>query len=554
MTLAEYFKNFFSHDLKAGLITAIVALPLAIAFAIASGVEPVMGIHTAIIAGILAAIFGGSTFSVTGPTGAMVVLVLSTVQKFGVEGLMLAGFLSGVFLLFFSFLRLGLVLKFIPLPIVSGFTAGIGVLIFLGQLGNFLGIPMPPAEHSWEIIVQIIPELTSANKAAVFIALTTIFILVFLPKCLFRFRYLKNIPASVLALVVSSSLMIFCELKIPVVGIIPTSLPQFHFFSISFSLLIQVLPAAFTIALLGAIESLLCAMVSDSMTNTKHKSNRELLGQGIANIVLPFFGGIPATAAIARTAVNIREGAKTRMSVVYHSLFLLIVLLFLGHLGVYIPKAFLSGVLMVVAIRMINIKEWKTIFTLSKTDAIVYMSSFLLTIITDLVMAIQMSMLLAMFLLFLRMIESAHISGLDGYEADEEIRALMDQDETLKEQLGVFTIGGPFFFGVMNFFDHKVGEHLHSNRPIIILRMKHVPFIDSTAVIRLKEFIHERQKKNSLVITSSLSPEVEKVLDKDEEFQKLLPSEYRFARTREALEFAKKQLQNKIHQARATNK
>src|SRR3989344_3711404 len=513
--LKVYFKENFLYDFKAGFITAVVSLPLALAFAIASGVPPVMGLYTAIMAGILGSLFGGSIFSVTGPTGAMVVLILSTVTKFGLEGLLLAGFFAGIFQIGFGLLKVGKVVKYLPLPLVSGFTAGIGAIIFIGQIGNSLGLQLAPKEHVWETLGQIFIHLPDLKTAALVITLGTILSLVFLPKLLAKSKYTRNIPASIVALVLFTVAAIFLALNVPIVGKIPQGLPSMSVPHFSWELIKDVLPASVTIALLGAIESLLCAVVCDGMTSTKHNSNRELVSQGIVNTIMPFFGGMAATAAIARSAVNIREGAKTRYAGVIHGLFLLSILLFLGPLAEKIPRAFLAGVLIVVAVKMIDVREFKTILKLSKLDAMVFLVTFGLTIITDLVVAVQVGMVLAILLLFIRLTEGIEISHMEQYPKTNQINQLINNNPLLKEKVSVYTINGPFFFGAMNVFEHKLNEHLQIKKSVIILRMKYVPFIDSTGVVRLASFIRKLEKQGSTVLLSNLHENVKKVLLKN---------------------------------------
>src|SRR3989344_8778686 len=356
-----YFKEAFIFDVKAGFITAIVALPLAIAFAIASGVPPIMGLYTAIVAGILGSTFGGSKFSITGPTGAMTVIILSTVNRFGIEGLLMAGFLAGVFQILFGLLKAGRFVRYIPLPIISGFTAGIGIIIFVGQIPNFLGLSLAPKEFVWETIADIIANLGNINYVAVDIAAITIIMILFMHKVAEKLKFIRDVPPTVVALLIFTVVVMVFSLKVPVVGAIPPGIPMPQLPNFNLELMRNVLPAALTIALLGSIEALLCAVVCDAMSNTKHKSNKELIGQGIANVAMPFFNAIPSTAAIARSAVNIREGARTKYAGIIHAIFLLIIVLFFAPYAEHIPRAFLAGILMFVSIKMIDIQEFRTI-------------------------------------------------------------------------------------------------------------------------------------------------------------------------------------------------
>lgn len=540
-TITRYFKESFSSDLKAGFITAIVALPLAIAFAMASGVEPVLGLYTAVIAGVLASSVGGSRYSITGPTGAMTVIILSTVHSFGLEGLLLAGFLAGILQLLFGLLRLGKVVKYIPLPVISGFTSGIGAIILIGQIPNALGISFPAQERVWETLYEIYVRLDVLDTAAVLICIGTILLLIYLPGVLAKIRYLSSLPASIIALFLAVLLTYNLSLSIPLVGSIPTELPSVSVINLSLDMVMAVLPAALTIALLGAIEALLCAVVCDGMTNTKHDSNRELLGQGIANVILPFFSGIPCTAAIARSAVNIREGAKTQMSGIIHALILLAVLLFLGPIAAFIPKAYLAGVLILVSLRMINITEFKTIMSISKMDTAVLVVTFLLTVLTDLVFAVQMGMFLAIILLFIRMTNIIDIHTMENYDRTKGINATIFADPYLERNVSVYTINGPFFFGAMNVFESKINEHMSISKPHIILRMRYVPFIDTTGLERLRSFIHSSKKMKQKVYITSVQPEVMSKIESDRELRHMIKNKevLIFSSTQEALAYLK---------------
>ena len=533
----NYFKADFGSDLKAGFITAVVALPLAIAFAIASGVSPIMGLYTAIIAGILGSMFGGSNFSITGPTGAMAVIILSTVTQFGLEGLLLAGFLAGIIQIFLGLMKMGKLVKFIPLPVIAGFTAGIGAVIFIGQIGNFLGVIIPSKEHVWETFIEIFHNLPNLSLIAIGISLFTIIILAFYPKISRKVKYLKNIPPSIIALIISIVIIYFLALKIPVVGELPRSLPELHFVRLfDFELIKDVLPSAFTIAMLGSIEALLCAVVCDGMTNTKHKSDKELISQGFTNLISPLFGGMPATAAIARSAVNIREGAKTRFAGVIHGVVILLVLLFFAPFAKYIPKAFLAGVLMVVAIKMINYQEIKIILKTSKSEILVFLVTFLLTIFTDLVFAVQIGILLAIFLIFIKLTQIVSISNMEDYDSNGEFNSIINKDPKLKDKVSIYTIHGPFFFGAMNVFDSKLREHMYIQKPVIIIRMKHVPFIDSTGIMNLIGFLEKRKKKNSRVIFTEFWPGVKEELFKNDEFRTLVSNKDIFKTVQNAFE------------------
>jgi SulP family sulfate permease len=541
--VSNYLKESFTSDLKAGFITAVVALPLAIAFAIASGVEPQMGLYTAVIAGMLVAATGGSRYSISGPTGAMTVIILSTLHSFELEGLLLAGFLAGAFQILFGILKLGKVVKYIPLPVISGFTSGIGAIILIGQIPNALGLVIPSKEHVWETLYAIISSANLISTTAITICVTTILLLLFLPGLMARIKYINSLPPSIITLILSVIIVYHFGFEIPLVGSIPAGLPQIRMINFNLELLMNVLPAALTIALLGAIEALLCAVVCDGMTNSRHDSNKELIGQGIANMALPFFSGIPCTAAIARSAVNIREGAKTRMSGIIHALILLMILVFLGPVAAFIPKAYLAGVLILVSLRMINIDEFKTTMSISKMDTAVLLVTFLLTVLTDLVFAVQMGMFLSIILLFIRLTNVIDIQTMENYDRTKGINATIFADPYLEKNVSVYTINGPFFFGAMNVFESKINEHMTISKPHIILRMRYVPFIDTTGIERLKSFIKASRKQHQRVYLTSVQPEVMKRMGSDEELTELMQKQHVHIceSSQKALEFVKKE-------------
>ncbi|TQD28447.1 SulP family inorganic anion transporter [Methanolobus vulcani] len=545
--VSNYLKESFTSDLKAGFITAVVALPLAIAFAIASGVEPQMGLYTAVIAGMLVAASGGSRYSISGPTGAMTVIILSTLHSFGLEGLLLAGFLAGAFQILFGILKLGKVVKYIPLPVISGFTSGIGAIILIGQIPNALGLIIPSKEHVWETLYAIISSANLISSTAITICVATILLLLFLPGLMARIKYINSLPPSIIALILSVLIVYYFGFEIPLVGSIPAGLPQIQMLNFNFELLMNVLPAALTIALLGAIEALLCAVVCDGMTNSKHDSNKELIGQGIANMALPFFSGIPCTAAIARSAVNIREGAKTQMAGIIHALILLMILVFLGPVAAFIPKAYLAGVLILVSLRMININEFKTTMSISKMDTAVLIVTFLLTVLTDLVFAVQMGMFLSIILLFIRLTNVIDIHTMESYDRTKGINATIFADPYLEKNVSVYTINGPFFFGAMNVFESKINEHMTISKPHIILRMRYVPFIDTTGIERLKSFIKASRKQHQRVYLTSVQPEVMKRIESDEELTELMQKQHVHIcdSSQDALTFLKKKYGNK---------
>ncbi|WMW23821.1 SulP family inorganic anion transporter [Methanolobus sediminis] len=545
--VSEYFKNSLANDLRAGAITAIVGLPLAIAFAIASGVEPQMGLYTAIIAGMLVSATGGSKYSISGPSSAMTVITLSTLHSFGLEGILLAGFVAGVFQVSFGLLKLGKFVKYIPLPVISGFTSGIGAMLLIGQIPNAFGLVIESKEQAWETIYAVISNINNISRTATVICIGTVLLLLYFPVLVSKIRIIRSLPPSIIALVLSTLVVFRLNTDIPLVGNIPSGLPQIQMLNFDLELLIDVLPAAFTIALLGTIQSLLCAVVCDGMTNSKHDSNRELVGQGIANMTLPFFSGIAGTGAIARTAINIREGAKTQMAGIFQSLILLIILLYLGPIAAFIPKAYLAGVLIVVSMRMINVDEFKTTMNISKMDSTVLLVTFVLTVLTNLVFAAQIGMFLSIVLLFVRLTNVIDIQTMENYDKTSGINATIFADPYLKNNVLVYTINGPFFFGAMNVFESKINEHMNISKPHIILRMRYVPFIDATGMERLKSFIRSSKKQRQKVYLTSIQPEVMRIMENDWELTELMKKQHVhvFDSTQEALEFVKEENENK---------
>lgn len=538
--IKTYFREMFTCDLKAGFVTAIVALPLAIGFAVASGVDPVMGLYSAIIAGILGSLFGGSRYAVTGPTGAMTVIILSTVTQFGIEGLFLTSFLAGVIQILMGVFKIGQLIKFIPQPIISGFTAGIGFLIILGQLPNMFGLILTPHTHASETLYDVLMSLGSVDLSAFLVTIVCIFIIVFLPKLFSKVRILASVPASFVVIVLSILLIRFGGIDLPTVGAIPVTLPELSWHRVTFSLLRAVLPSAFTMALLGTISSLMCDVVCDGMTATKHDSRRELISQGICNTVLPFFGTMPVAGAVARSIVNIREGAKTRVSGIIHALVLFCFLVFFGPVASFLPKAAVAAVLMCVAAKMVNVREMRMFLRQNRSEAAIYFVTMTLTVFTDIVFAIEVGMILVMVNFFYDMTKTMSIETAIDDRDNQRIRRIIEEHPLFKDKLAIYTINGPFFFGAMNVFDQKVNEHLKTKRSIIIVRMRHVPFVDTTSIMRLNAFIESRHNARKYVLITGLKPEVKKHLLRDETFENFVRSEYvrLFGSTEEAVDYA----------------
>ena len=492
-------------DLGAGIIVGIVALPLAIAFAIASGVGPERGLFTAIVAGFVISALGGSRVQIGGPTGAFVVIVYAIVQRHGVEGLAMATLMAGVILVGFGLARLGGAIKFIPYPVTIGFTSGIALIIFSGEVKDFLGLEGPvPAEFlpRWRTVAA---HFGSLNPWAVVVSLLTLAIIVFWP------RLNRRIPSPFVALIVTTAAVQLLHLPVDTIGsrfgVINAALPAPSLPAVSFHQMPGLMGAAFTIALLGAVESLLSAVVADGMIGGRHRSNMELVAQGIANIASPLFGGIPATGAIARTATNVRNGGRTPIAGITHAATLLLITLFFGRWAGLIPMATLAGILVVVAYSM---SEWRTFlaeFRAPKSDVAVLLTTFLLTVLWDLTVAIEVGMVLAAFLFMRRMAEVTNISALthefqdpvDDFERDPNAV----RRRVVPPGVEVYEITGPFFFGAAETFKERLGR-IAVRPKVLILRMRHVPAIDSTGLHALRDLVRRSRRDGSLVILSDV--------------------------------------------------
>lgn len=515
-----YSRERFVSDLMAGVIVGIVALPLAIAFGIASGVSPEKGLITAIIGGFVVSFLGGSSVQIGGPTGAFIVIVYGIIQQFGIEGLAIATILAGVFLVLMGLLKLGTVIKFIPYPIVVGFTSGIALTIFTTQIKDLFGLHIEsmPADFISKWITYG-KSIMTTSPWAILIGVLSIAIIVVTP------RVSKKIPGSLIAIIVMTVVVYLMRTYGNVTGIetigdrfiIDASLPQPEVISINMETINMLLPSAFTIAMLGAIESLLSATVADGVTGDKHNSNTELMAQGAANIVVPLFGGIPVTGAIARTMTNINNGGRTPVAGLVHAMVLLLILLFLGPLTKHIPMACLAGVLVIVAY---NMSEWRTFRSLlknPKSDVIVLLTTFILTVLFDLTIAIEVGLLLAMLLFMRRVMETTKVSvrreKLDLSGEGEVVH----EDEVLEIPTGVevYEIDGPFFFGIANKFDECM-KQLGDKPKVRIIRMRKVPFMDSTGLHNLESLCRLSMKEDIQIILSGVNDNVRKLLVKGE--------------------------------------
>jgi len=540
----KYFSEMFTFDLRAGFIAAIVALPLSIGFAVASGVEPAVGIYTAVVAGFLGSLFGGSKFSITGPTGSMAIVVLSAVSMYGTEGLFLATVIAGVLQIIMGLLKIGQIIKFMPLPLISGFNTGLGLLIIVFQIPNALGLNISASGSIPAMLLEVFEKLGHTNPLAVIMTIATVLVITYLPKLTKGKKYISSVPPTIVALVLFMFFLFIFRPDIATIGIIPAKLPTFSFFNVTFDLFQHVLPFALMLALLGTLESLLCAVVCDGMTATRHNSDRELIGQGIAKIVTPFFGGLPSTAALSRSTVNIREGAKTRVSGMMLSVFLLLILLFFGSLGAYLPYPFVAGTLFCAALPMISIREFKVMMKYDRAEAAIFAITFLLTVFTNMVLAVEVGILMTLLKFLYDMTKAVEIDSTQEYDSDSGTQQIQSVIEKYGDKLSVYTINGPFFFGAMNVFDQKVNVHLPTKRQVIVIRMRFVPYVDATATTRLNEFIERRNKENKYVLITGIRPTVKKHLLRDENFDRHVRNKdvYLFDSTELAVRYAVNEL------------
>ena len=503
-TLKQYNSQQFSKDVLAGLIVGIVALPLAIAFAIASGVSPEKGLVTAIIGGFTISALGGSRVQIGGPTGAFIVIVYGIVQVHGVNGLVIATFMAGLMLILMGFARLGAVIKFIPHPLITGFTSGIALIILSSQVKDFFGLQMGavPADflEKWESFIQ---HFRTINTWSLAIAVMTILITQYWPKIT------RKIPGSLIAILITTALMQWLKLPVETIGskfgVIPASLPLPAVPHLDLQTIKNLIRPAFTIALLGAIESLLSAVVADGMIGGNHKSNMELVAQGAANIFSSLFGGIPATGAIARTATNVKNGGRTPVAGMVHAVTLLLIMLFVGKWASLIPMATLAGILVIVAYNMSEWRGFATVLRGPRTDVVVLLTTFFLTVLVDLTIAIEVGMVLAAFLFMRNMIKFSNVNMLTR-EIDDQTevkdREAME-NYNIPPQVEVYEITGPLFFGAAYKFKDAM-RFIEKPPKILILRMRKVPIIDATGIKTLEEVYKESKNRGTKLILSEV--------------------------------------------------
>lgn len=517
-TLKRYDKKTFWSDLMAGVIVGIVALPLAIAFGIASGVSPEKGIITAIVAGFIISLFGGSKVQIGGPTGAFIVIVYGIIAQYGEKGLIVATLMAGVILILLGVLKLGTIIKFIPYPIVVGFTSGIALTIFATQIKDLFGLTIEqvPADFlsKWAVYAE---HFGSIDPWSTGIGILSIVIIAGMP------RFSKTIPGSLVAIVVMTLAAYFLREYAGITSIetigdrftINAALPEAEIPVVDMNMVQNLLPAALTIAVLGAIESLLSATVADGVIGDKHESNTELIAQGAANLITPLFGGIPATGAIARTMANINNGGKTPVAGLIHAVVLLLILLCLGPLTSLIPMSCLAGVLVVVSYNMSGWRTFRALLRNPKSDVIVLLVTFLLTVIFDLTIAIEVGLVIACLLFMRRIAESTNISVITDEIDPNDGSDVQTHEEKLIVPKGVevYEINGPYFFGVANKFDELMSQM--GDKPYIrIIRMRKIPFIDSTGLHNLEMLCHSSHKEHIHVLLSGVNPGVRTTLEK----------------------------------------
>lgn len=503
----------FYSDLAGGATVGIVALPLAIAFAIASGVKPEQGLYTAIVAGFVISLLGGSRAQISGPTGAFVVIIYGIVQQYGYDGLAVATLIAGVLLGLMGLFRMGALLKFIPFPVTVGFTSGIALIIFSSQLGDFLGFNLasPPAGFI-EKLLAYRAHFSELNPYSVGVGLLSLVVIGLWP------RVTHRVPGMLIAILVATVMVKVFSLPVATIGSrfgsVPNHLPLPHLPAVSLALVKQMFSPAVTIALLAALESLLAAVVADGMLGTRHRSNMELIAQGAGNIASILFGGIPATGAIARTATNIKSGGRTPVAGMIHALVLVLILLFFGKYAALIPLPTLAAILIVVAYNMSEWEEFRDLLRGTKSDAVVLLATFLLTVLIDLTVAIQVGVVLATFLFMQRMSNATQVT--------QVTETLIDQDETETRDMSklevprgveVFEIYGSLFFGAIERF--KDAMRSVKKRPrVLILRMRHVQTIDASGLHTMNELLEATQRRRIALIISAANADVRELMDR----------------------------------------
>ena len=546
-TLKNYSRANLMTDVMAGVIVGIVALPLAIAFGIASGVSPEKGIITAIVAGFIVSFLGGSKVQIGGPTGAFIVIIYGIIQQYGIEGLMVATMMAGVLLVSLGVFKLGTIIKFIPYPIIVGFTSGIALTIFTTQIADVFGLRFGDEKVPGDFIgkwMLYARHFDTVNWWNVAVSIVSIVVIALTP------RLSRKMPGSLVAIVLVTAGVYFLKMYggvdcIDTIGdrfSIKSQLPEAAVPSLNWEAVKNLFPVAITIAVLGAIESLLSATVADGVIGDRHDSNTELIAQGIANIASPVLGGIPATGAIARTMTNINNGGRSPVAGIVHAVVLLLILLFLMPLAQYIPMACLAGVLVVVSYNMSGWRVFKGLLRNPKSDVVVLLMTFFLTVIFDLTVAIEVGLVIACVLFMKRVMETTEISVItDEIDPNKESDMEMHEEHlAVPDGVEVYEINGPYFFGIATKFE-EIMARLGDRPKIRIIRMRKVPFIDSTGIHNLTTFCEMSQKENIHLILSGVNPQVHAVLEKAG-FYEMLGKENICSNINEALDVARKEL------------
>ena len=526
-TLRHYNKQQFTTDLLAGIIVGIVALPLAIAFGIASGVTPEKGIITAIVAGLIVSLLGGSKVQIGGPTGAFIIIIYGIIQQYGFEGLTIATLMAGVFLIMFGVLHLGTIIKYIPYPIVVGFTSGIALTIFTTQIKDLFGLTMETVPSDFiEKWVAYVGSFGTIDLWSAGVGIGSVAVIAAWPMIAKYNNVLKKLPGSLIAIIVMTIAVLLLKQYAGVESVetigdrfsISNQLPDAEMPSISWNVIKGLVSPAITIAILGAIESLLSATVADGVIGDRHDSNTELIAQGVANLASPIFGGIPATGAIARTMTNINNGGRTPVAGIVHAAVLLLIFLFLMPLAQYIPMACLAGVLVIVSYNMSGWRSFASIMKNPKSDVIVLVVTFLLTVIFDLTIAIEVGLICACLLFMRRMAETTDVKvisdEIDPEEEQSDFQMGNLEHLTIPEGVEVYEINGPYFFGAGNKFEDLMATMGHKRPKVRIIRMRKVPFVDSTGIHNLTNLCAMSQKEGIQVVLSGVNPKVQAVLHK----------------------------------------
>ena len=525
-TLKHYNRKQLTSDLLAGIIVGIVALPLAIAFGIASGVTPEKGIITAIVAGLIISVFGGSKVQIGGPTGAFIIIIYGIIQQYGFEGLTIATLMAGVFLIMFGLLHLGTIIKYIPYPIVVGFTSGIALTIFTTQIKDLFGLTMVSVPSDFvEKWIAYFTAFPTIDKWSAAVGIGSVAVIALWPKVAFG-KLLRKLPGSLIAIIVMTIVALLLKQYAGVTSIetigdrfsISNQLPGAQVPSLTWDIIKGLVSPAITIAILGAIESLLSATVADGVIGDRHNSNTELIAQGFANLASPIFGGIPATGAIARTMTNINNGGRTPVAGIIHAIVLVLIFLFLMPLAQYIPMACLAGVLVIVSYNMSGWRSFLSIMKNPKSDVIVLWVTFLLTVIFDLTIAIEVGLICACLLFMRRMAETTDVKVISQEINPEEEQSDFQlgnlEHLTIPEGVEVYEINGPYFFGAGNKFEEIMGALRHHRPKVRIIRMRKVPFVDSTGIHNLTNLCLMSQTEGIQVVLSGVNPTVQAVLHK----------------------------------------